>query len=336
MTSPNSARVQLRRVLSNKGGQRTCIRCGFPFVWSGCTEAAGGCRVREPASMLAWLDGLAPAVTDRLVLEAVSARAALLGDVALGPPFRPVRRGHLQLLPDGKEVRIILGGPVASAASFDRLRSRWNGAPDWNRESLGRRLDEGLSQATRAAARGEDPVHLMATDDDDDDYDLTHLLLDLESRTPEAGVQALVFRPWLGSQLATARPDLACLAGTAMTDGNWYRFDGDIEQMLTALAELSAGTAVSGTIEDAEALLVKGWKMFHAYQEEEATSDSLLIGERFAPLLQAWAVLDLGAFAFATLLAAGGWAVTDQGDNKTADAAELVCRPLPVNARSHT
>ncbi len=296
--------------------------------------------------MLAWLPGPPLAVTDRLALEAVSARAALLGDVDHGP-FPQGRRGELQILSGGAEVRIVLGGPVASAASLADLRSLWNGAPDYNGSFLSKAYDLAVSEALRVLARSDNTGFAPAAADgdgeaaevrdeepDQDDHNLQDVLDDLNSEDPEAGAQALVWNSRLGREVATVRPDLANVAGVIIAD-LWWRLQGEIEQMLTALAVLSAGAAARDAVEEAEALLVKGWKVFWQYQSERATSDWCLIGDRIAPLLQAWAMLDLGAFAFATILGAEGWSATPNQPVEGVSSTELVCRQLPAGVQPH-
>lgn len=329
-----------RRAVSSKLGLRACAHCWFPLKWSGCEGLAAGCRVHDPSEMLLWLGGPSPAVLDRLALEAVSARAVLLGDVALGPPFPPSRRGRVAVLSEGAEVRIVLVGPAASAVPFAYLRSVWNVGPDQNRAWLRDRLDRGVRKALSVATPVPDAVFEDGDEDSDDDYDLGLLLVDLEGERWDEALAALIVRPWLCAELASARPDLLRKTGQRLADA-WYELlvepgDFALEQLLTALSVLSAGAAAGGAVQDAEELLAQGWTVLYEFQTQQATSDFWIVGPLIAPLLQAWSVVDLGAFAFLTLLASGGWTITDQQTNAAVDAVELVCRPLVAGPQLHS
>lgn len=138
-----------------------------------------------------------------------------------------------------------------------------------------RRLDFAVRHALAAVALSEaaDTDVLNGSDDEDaDEVDVDDQLVVLATDPKCAGPRALLSHPWLGSHVAVARPDLSRRLGDGIV-AEWEKLEShDIEDALEALSSLAAGAARLGRLNDAEALLVSGWKMFRQYQSSQATS----------------------------------------------------------------
>lgn len=64
-----AGRVPLRRWVARAGAQVDCPRCGFPVDLTGRDAWASGCGVSDPSSPLAWLDGHAATLLDRIRID---------------------------------------------------------------------------------------------------------------------------------------------------------------------------------------------------------------------------------------------------------------------------
>lgn len=119
--------------------RRACSRCGFPLEATGCDDRMGACRVGEPSSRLAWLDGRSDHIVDRLAIEAVAAQHHLVPQLASELRSRGMQRGDVRVTSDrgaADGLHIPLDGPVAVAADITGLRGMWNGTPSTNRTLL--------------------------------------------------------------------------------------------------------------------------------------------------------------------------------------------------------
>lgn len=327
-----SSRVAFRRWLTRAEKRIDCMRCGFPVNLTGCGTEPSNCRVSDPSSRLAWVDGHPASIVARVAMEATAARYHLLSLAAPQPEEFEVPKGDVWTAdhPDGvMEVCIALAEPVTTAARLPSLRSYWNCAPLWNRQHLASSLDRVIEQARLATARSNPGGELGCgpADDPDDPWyeepvDPGAWLTVMSNDGDGAGLADFVYNLWLAPHLARARPELLLETGKRLADyfGNVH----DIEHLLDAVAHLVAAALKCGRTGDAGLLLIEAWTLYVHYQTEQATSDAGMVADRIAPVLTAWSMMDVGAWALATMLASDVWVVTI---SEPGSPATVTCRP---------